>query len=109
MRKKWKIAIIKEYTEKEPLILYGETSDMFTEDYCKELLKHNKIRNVGDFIVIQIINDFAYIKTYLNGIDEKDSSNYRIIAVYSVNVFLKALSRLVGKEVQGDMEVVRDA
>jgi len=98
--RKWKVAIIKEYTTKEPVTLYGETPDIFIEDYCKKILKENKMRNVGSFIVIQAIDDFAYITEYSDGIDIKDSGNYRIIAIKELRKFKEALDKLLGEEVR---------
>jgi len=65
------IRIIKIYSKKrEPKVLKGKykKSDRSFEDAYQRILKENRVRNVGRFIVLQILPGGMYVSEYDSGI-----------------------------------------
>ena len=103
MNEKWKIAIMKIYSNSRITTIYAvckERSYLCVKS-CLEAIKERKIRNTGTFLVLVKIGNAIYITRWADGIGH--DRDYRIMLIDDIMEFRNVLDRLLSvEEVQGD-------
>ena len=96
------VVIIKVYTDGRKKVMCGERKEgEMAEDAAKRIIRDNKLRNMGEFIVISRSGDEgAFIMQYMNKIDSNNSQT--IIWIGDTNILIDALMKL-------NKEALRDA